>query len=128
MEIKLKENSTLTIKNHSGDTLCSVDEATGAVSGAGTKLYKDNITATNGDDITDMHMTVLSTRQTAFDYLSDIILSDGIVVHCFSRAGEIFYTFMTVDGNDLLLIKNDLTNISSIIFSATTFTDTVTPL
>ena len=43
MEIKLAENSTLTVKDHSGNTLCSVDEATSTINGAGTKLYMHHV-------------------------------------------------------------------------------------
>lgn len=51
MEIKLKENSNLIIKNHNGDTLCSVDEATGEITGCGTKLYQHDLTMSDTNHI-----------------------------------------------------------------------------
>lgn len=38
MEIKLKENSNIIIKNHYGDTLCSIDEATGKITKNGVDV------------------------------------------------------------------------------------------
>lgn len=53
MEIKLKENSNLIVKNHSGDVLCSIDEATGNADGF-LKLYlhKLNVTCTDSNSNT----------------------------------------------------------------------------
>ena len=42
MDIKLKQGSTVTIKNSNGDPIVTVNE-NGTVAGAGTKLYKHHI-------------------------------------------------------------------------------------
>lgn len=51
MEIKLKENSSLTIKNSQGNEICSVTED-GTVSGYGTKLYHHYVTINVKDEQT----------------------------------------------------------------------------
>ena len=94
MEIELKENSTLTVKNHSGTTLCSIDEATGVVTGAGTKLYKHHLSFDSDGEGTLLYVDVISLNSTAISFLNsrlpEII---SIISSDVGTGGKIHYFF-----------------------------------
>ena len=54
MEIKLKQNSNIIIKNHSGDTLCSIDEATG-------KIVNNGVYVATTDQVAIVYVTLTRT-------------------------------------------------------------------
>ena len=111
MEIKLAENSILTVKDHNGNALCSIDEATGATTGIGKKLYLHHIGVYITDNnnvqldvyfsiITDssaMATTFITNNYAVLDFHTEHIMWSGI--------GGFYFVTAITSHSDILSLK-----------------------
>lgn len=143
MEIKLKENSNLIVKDHNGNNICSIDEATKNVIGCGTKLYKHSMgfAFPLAESVCQGDLTILSTRNTAYSDFNNLLwdMQDGKVIMSYpsslyenmtSEASWLFYCMGST--NSIIVMGLTLSNSTvknyTIPNTADILNDTVTEL